>query len=64
MVKSFSAKPNKTMRIIFDLILSSTGKWINPFLGMEMYARKLFLKRNKGLMGIRDASHIWRKLNG
>jgi hypothetical protein len=52
------------MRIIFDWALSCTGKWINPFLGMDTYARKLFLKRNKTLMGIWDASYIWRKLNG
>lgn len=38
----------------------NTGRWINPFLSMDLYARKLFLKRNSNLMGFRDASRMWR----
>lgn len=48
------------MRLIYDYVLSSTGKWIDPYLSMDTYARKLFLKRNKWLMGIRDASRMWK----
>lgn len=51
------------MRVLFDYILSSTGKWIDPFLGMDTYAKKLFLKRNRGLMGIIEASNVWNRLN-
>lgn len=51
------------MRLIVDLILARSGKWINPYLSMDMYARKLFMKRNAGLMGIIDASRIWAKFD-